>query len=329
MATHRRRVLSYLGAGVAGLALPLARAQAPWAPTKPVKIVIGYSTGGSTDAAARILGTQLEKLLGQPVIYEYKPGAGASLGAEFVSRAAPDGYTIGLTDSGPMTIMPNLRKVNYDPMKDFTPLSYVCTTGLAVIVHPSVPAKNLAELVALLKAAPQPMGYASSGVGSVHHLAGELFKSKAGVKANHIPYRGAGPALNDLIAGQIPIMFATIGPALPMLASGRAQVIGVTSARRSIALPEVPTLAEQGLTGYDASLRFSMVAPPGLPPAVAERLQSELRRIVTDPGVVRDLAKLGNDEISPRTPQEVAEVTRDDLKKWGTVIRDAGITLDS
>jgi tripartite-type tricarboxylate transporter receptor subunit TctC len=329
MRPDRRHVLTYLGAGAATLAVPHVGAQTTWSPDKPIKLIIGYSTGGSTDATARIVGRHLEKSLGQPVVYEYKPGAGASIGAEVVARAPADGYTIGLTDTGPMTIMPNLRKLSYDPVKDFTPLSYVCATGLALLVHPGVPARNVQELLALLKSEPAKYNYASSGVGSVHHLAGELFKSKANVKIGHIPYRGAGPALTDLIAGQIPIMVATIGPALPMIATGKARVLAVTTARRSIALPDVPTLAEQGLAGYDAALRFTMVAPAGLPPAVAARYQAELRRIVSDPAVAKDLEKLGNDDIQPRTPSEVADITRDELKKWGAVIRDAAITLDT
>ena len=327
MRSERRKVLAYLGAGAASLALPAARAQA-W-PSQPVKLVIGYATGGATDATARLVGRQLEAALGQPIVYEYKPGAGASLGAEYVARATPDGYTIGLTDTGPMSIMPNLRKLTYDPVKDFTPLSYVCETGLVVLVHPSVPAKNIAELVGLLKASPDKYNYASSGVGSVHHLAGELFKSKAGVKATHVPYKGAGPALSDLVAGQLPIMFATIGPALPMIASGKARALGVTSAKRSSALPDVPTLAEQGLAGYDASLKFSLVAPAGLPAPIAARLQSDLKKIVSDPELAKALQKLGNDDVGPRTPDEVTQITGNDLKKWGSVIREAGITLDS
>lgn len=327
MRPQRRQVLTYLGAGAATLAFAHVRAQ-DW-PSKPVKLVIGYSTGGSTDATARLVGRGLEASLGQPIVYEYKPGAGASLGAEYVARAEPDGYTIGLTDTGPMSIMPNLRKLSYDPVKDFTPLSSVCETGLAVLVHPSVPARTLGELIALLKASPDKYNYASSGVGSVHHLAGELFKIKAGAKAMHVPYRGAGPALTDLIAGQVPIMFATIGPALPMIASGKARALGVTSAKRSSALPDVPTLAEQGLPGYDASLKFTLVAPAGLPAPIAARLQSDLKKIVSDPELAKALQKLGNDDIGPRTPKEVAEITGNDLKKWGSVIREAGITLDS
>lgn len=322
-----RRTLIGAAAGAAGALVLPARAE-EW-PNKPLKIVLGYTTGGSTDATARILGRPLETKLKQPVVMEYKPGAGASIGAEFVARSAADGYTIGLTDSGPLSIMPHLRKVAYDPTADFTPLSYVCTTGLAVLVHPSVEARSIQELIALVKSRPGKLNYASSGVGSVHHLAGELFKARSATHLVHIPYRGAGPALTDLVGGQVPVMFATIGPALPMIASGKARALAVTSSTRSTALPDVPTVSEAGLPGYEAVLRFVMVGPPKLPVAVADRLQAELKQIVTDPGVVRELAKLGNDEISPRTPPEVKALLQDDLKKWGAVIRDARITLET
>jgi tripartite-type tricarboxylate transporter receptor subunit TctC len=327
MDNTRRQLLRWLGAGSAALALPQA-ARAAW-PEKPIKMVIGYSTGGSTDATGRLLGRQLEQRIGQPIVFEYKPGAGASIGADYVAKSAPDGYTIGLTDSGPLTIMPNLRKVGYDPTQDFTPLSYVCATGLVVLVHPSVEVKNIRELIAMAKAQPEKLNYASSGVGSVHHLAGELFKSQAGVTMAHVPYKGAGPALTDLIGGQVPVMFATIGPALPMIQSGKARALGVTSAKRSAALPDVPTVAEQGLPGYEAVLWFAMVAPPRLPGDMAARFQQGLQSSLTDTTLIRELEKLGNEDIGPRTPQQVTELVRADLAKWSRVIRDAKITLES
>lgn len=327
MDSNRRRLLGWLGAGTATFAFPHA-ARAAW-PDKPLKMVIGYSTGGSTDATARLVGRQLEQRLGQPIVFEYKPGAGASIGADFVAKSAPDGYTIGLTDSGPLTIMPNLRKVGYDPIQDFTALSYVCSTGLVVLVHPSVPVNSIQELVAMAKSQPEKLNYASSGVGSVHHLAGELFKSQAGVNMAHVPYKGAGPALIDLLGGQVPVMFATIGPALPMIQSGKARALGVTSARRSAPLPDVPTLAEQGLPGYEAVLWFAMVAPPGLPRDMASRLQKDLQASLSDPMLIRELEKLGNEDVGPRTPQQVTELVRSDLRKWSGVIRDAKITLES
>lgn len=324
----RRALMGAVGGLAGSLVLPSIYAADEW-PTRPIKLVLGYSTGGATDATARLIGRPLEQKLKQPVVVDYKPGAGASIGAETVARSAPDGYTIGLTDTGPLSIMPHLRKVNYDPAGDFTALSYVCTTGLAVLVHPSVEARSLKELIALIKANPGKLNYASSGVGSVHHLAGELFKSRTQVSLVHIPYRGAGPALTDLVGGQIPVMFATIGPALPMIAAGKARVLAVTSAQRSTALPDVPTVAEQGLAGYEAVLRFMMVAPARIPAPVSARLQSELKQIVSDPAVMRELVKLGNDEIGPKTPSDVQTLIQDDLRKWGAVIREAKITLET
>jgi len=323
---NRRAVIAAAG-GLSASSIFPGWAQS-W-PDRPLKLILGYTTGGATDATARLIGRPLEQRLKQPVVVDYKPGAGASIAAELVAKSVPDGYTIGLTDTGPLSIMPHLRKVSYDPLADFTPLSYVCTTGLVVLVHPSVDAKNIQELIALVKSNPGKFNYASSGVGSVHHLAGELFKSRAGAFMVHIPYRGAGPALTDLVGGQITIMFATIGPALPMIAAGKARALGVTSSQRSSALPDVQTVAEQGLKDYEAVLRFMMVGPARLPAATTSRLQTELRQIVTDPAVVRDLEKLGNDEINPRTPADVVALMRNDLAKWGTVIRNSKISLES
>ena len=323
----KRSTLKLMGGLLAALFAPVLRAQT-W-PDRSIKLILGYTTGGASDATARILNRPLEQKLKQPVVVDYKPGAGASVGAEFVARSNPDGYTIGLTDTGPLCIMPNLRKVSYDPLNDFTPLSYVCSTGLVVLVNPSVNVKNIPELVALLKSKPGQYSYASSGVGSVHHLAGELFKARTGTFVVHIPYRGAGPALVDLVGGQIPIMFATIGPALPMIAAGKAKALGVTTSARSSALPNVPTIAEQGVKGYEAVLRFMMVGPAKMPQPIASRLQSELKQVVSDPAVAKELEKLGNDEIDPRTPSELLSLIQADLKKWGSVIKDSKITLDS
>jgi tripartite-type tricarboxylate transporter receptor subunit TctC len=313
-----------MAAGLTGL---VARAQS-W-PDKAIKMVLGYATGGATDATARIISRPLEQMIKQSVVMEYKPGAGASIGAEFVAKAVPDGYTIGLTDTGPLCIMPNLRKVSYNPVTSFTPLSYVCSTGLVLIVNPDLPVKNIQELIALAKAQPGKLSYASSGVGSVHHLGGELFKVRAGVFIVHIPYRGAGPALIDLVGGQIPIMFATIGPALPMIASGKARALGVTSITRSASLPNVPTIAEQGLKDYEAILRFMVMGPSKLPAPITSKLQNDFKAVISDPTVVSELKKLGNDDIVYKTPSEIEKLIQDDYRKWGNLIRELKITLES
>ena len=189
--------------------------------------------------------------------------------------------------------------------------------------------RSIAELIALAKAEPDKLNYASSGVGSVHHLAGELFKAQAGVKMTHVPYKGAAPALTDLVGGQVPVMFATIGPALQMIQAGKARALGVTSARRSAPLPDVPTVAEQGLPNYEAVLWFMMVAPPNLPPAMAQRFERELAASLADPSLIAALEKLGNEDVGPRTPKQVTALLQSELAKWGKVIKDANITLES
>lgn len=328
MRLTRRDFIALAGAAAAASAAPRAAAQAGW-PDRPIRMVIGYTAGGAADQVARILATRLEKLWGQSIVMDYRPGAGAALAAELTSRAAPDGYTLHLTDSGPLTIGPNLRKVPYDPVAGFTPLAYVGGAGLAVLVHPSVPANDLQGLVRLLKSNADKYSYSTSGVGSPHHLAAELFKSQAGVEMTHVPYKGAAAAMADLLAGQIPISFATIGPAIPHVRAGKVRALAVTAAARSLALPEVPTIAEQGLPGYDAKPWFVVVAPPNLPPALAERLQSGLRTAVTDPDVMAALQKLGTDTGGPATPQQVTELIRADLAKWGAIIKRANISVDS
>lgn len=327
MYQSKRLFLKLTLAMAAGLNTFIAKAQ-NW-PDKAIKMVLGYTTGGASDATARIISRPLEQMIKQSVVMEYKPGAGASIGAEFVAKAVPDGYTIGLTDTGPLCIMPNLRKVSYNPSSSFTPLSYVCSTGLALIVNPDLPVKNLQELIALAKAKPGSLSYASSGVGSVHHLAGELFKVKAGIYIVHIPYRGAGPALIDLVGGQIPIMFATIGPALPMIASGKARALGVTSIARSASLPNVPTIAEQGLKDYEAVLRFMVMGPSKIPSPITSKLQNDFKAVISDPTVISELKKLGNDDIVYKSPSEIEKVIQDDYRKWGNLIRELKITLET
>ena len=225
--------------------------------------------------------------------------------------------------------MPNLRKVSYDPLTSFSPISYVCTTGLVLIVNPELPVKNIQELIALAKAKPGQFSYASSGVGSVHHLAGELFKVRAGLRIVHIPYRGAGPALTDLVGGQIPIMFATIGPALAMIAAGKARALGVTTLTRSSSLPNVPTIAEQGLKGYEAVLRFMVMGPAKMPTAITSKLQADFKTVISDSAVVGELKKLGNDDIAYKTPSEIEAMIQDDYRKWGDLIKELKITLDT
>ena len=325
MQFSRRQILAALGATPLALA-GTARAQA--FPSQPIKMVIGYSTGGAADAVARGLAIGLQKALGQPIVMEYKPGAGGAIAAAAVARAPADGYTIYLADTGGMSIIPSLRQVGYDPVKDFTPLSYVGSSGLVVLVNPQVPATDIPSLVKLMKEKPGALSYSSSGIGSPHHLATELFKQSTGTDAKHIPYKGAASALNDLMGGQVQVSFSTIAPALPLIQSGRVRAIAVTSAKRSPGLPQVPTIAEQGIAGYDATPWFAVLAPPNLPAPVAARLQSAFVTALADKEAVAALEKLGVEDLSPRTPAAVTQLIRSDLEKWTRVTRTAGIKLE-
>ena len=326
MNPQRRKALGLLATAIVQTPTA-ARAQA-W-PDRPVRFVVGYPPGGAADQVARVLAAKLETLWGQSVPIDYRPGAGAAISAELVARAPADGYTIGLTDSGPLTIIPNLRKVPYDPVDGFTPLGFVGGGGLVVLTHPSLQANDLPELVRLLKAAPGKYQYSTSGIGSPHHLAAELFKAQADVDIGHVPYKGAAQALADLIAGQIPISFATISPAAPHVRAGRVRAIAVTGAQRSSVLPEVRTIAEQGYPSYDARFWQAVVAPPKLPPAVADRLQQGLRATLTDPDVRAGLQKLGIETPPAMDAVQFRQLVQRELAKWADVVKRANISTES
>ncbi|MCD6076454.1 MAG: uncharacterized protein K0R89_392 [Ramlibacter sp.] len=325
MQFSRRQILAALGATPFAFSAGV-RAQAY--PSQPIKMVIGYSTGGAADAVARGLAIGLQKALGQPIVMEYKPGAGGAIAATAVARAPADGYTIYLADTGGMSIIPGLRQVSYDPARDFTPLSYVGSSGLVVLVNPQVPANDIPSLIKLLKEKPDAYSYSSSGIGSPHHLATELFKQMTGTDAKHIPYRGAASALADLMGGQVQISFSTIAPALSLIQSGKVRAIAVTSGKRSPSLPQVPTIAEQGVAGYDATPWFAVVAPPNLPAPIASRLQAAFVTALSDKDAVGALEKIGVEDLSPRTPAAVTQLIRSDLEKWTRVTRTAGIKLE-
>ncbi len=322
----RRQIIAALGTAPLGLSAT-ARAQSAY-PSQPIKMVIGYTTGGAADTVARTVAHGVQKVLGQQIVMEYKPGAGGAIAAAGVARAPADGYTIYLTDTGAMSIIPNLRQVGYDPVKDFTPLSYVGSAGLVLLVNPQVPATDVPSLVKLLKAKPDAYSYSSSGIGSPHQLAGELFKQMTDTDIKHIPYKGAAPALNDLMGGQVQISFSTISPALPLIQAGKVRAIAVTSAKRATSLPNVPTIAEQGVKGYEATPWFAVVAPPNLPPAIAAKLQAAFATALSDKEIVATLEKLGTEDVSARTPAAVTQVVRGDFEKWGRVTRTAGIKLE-
>jgi len=302
-------------------------AQAAWEPTRPIRLVLGYTPGGAADAVARDLAPVMEKALGQPVVVDYKPGAGGAIGAEAVNTAAPDGYTPGLIDGAPLTIIPNARKVPYDPRADFSYLGVVSKSPLVVLVHPSVPARTLPELLALARAKPGALAYSTSGTGSIHHMSAELLKASTNTFMLHVPYRGAAPAMNDLMGGAVAVSFATIAPALPVVQNGRARAIAVTAGREVPAFPGVKTIAQQGVPGYDAQGWFVLAGPKNLPAPVVKRLNAALNTALNTPAVRDRLVAMGSDVI-PGAPEAAAELVQTDFQKWGRVVRDQQLRFD-
>jgi tripartite-type tricarboxylate transporter receptor subunit TctC len=298
----------------------------PW-PAKPIRLVLGYTVGGAAEGTARALQPRLEQLLGQPLVMEYKPGAGATIAVEYTAKSAPDGYTLHLVDSGPLTILPNARKVGYDPIKSIAPIGLVCAGGTILVAHPSVPAANLEDLVRLARAKPGSLSYGTSGVGGAGHLAGELFKTVTRTDLVHVPYKGGGPAITELLGGQLPLLFSSMGTAVPYVKAGKIKALGVTSPDRASALPDVPTIAEQGYPGFDATVWFALVGPPRLANDIIARMNQALRTTLDDPQVQDGIRKQGY-EPSPTTPQGLLDRIRSDLVKWGKVVRDANIVIE-
>jgi tripartite-type tricarboxylate transporter receptor subunit TctC len=293
-------------------------------PTRSVRMIVPFAPGGGSDIIARVLAPHMSGLLGQQVIIDNRPGAGTIIGAEIAAKAPPDGYTLFLGITGTMAINPSMyRKLPYDPVRDFAAVGLVGTGPNVLVVHPALPARSIRELIAVAKAHPGKLSYASAGTGGAPHLAGELFKSMAGIDMVHIPYKGAAPATTDLLAGQVQVMFAGMGAALPFIKSGRLRALGVAGAKRSRALPDVPTIGEY-LQGFEASTWFGVFAPAATPRTVITRLNADLAKIVALPEVERQLAGQGYEPLTS-TPEELAAYIRSEIAKWAKVIRDAKI----
>ncbi len=304
-----------------------AHAQATNYPTKPVTIVVPFSPGGATDIMSRTLAERLKNRLGHPVIVENKPGAGTMIASEYVAKAAPDGHTVLLAASS-LGIAPSLyAKVNYDPVKDFTPISLVASVVHVLSVHPSVPAKNVAELVTWVKANPTKANYGSVGAGTSTHLESELFNTMAGVKMEHVPYKGSAPALLDLVSGNINVMFDAYASSKPFINDNRIRLLAVTTAQRSKLLPNVPTVAESGLPGYEAMPWLGFVAPAGTPAPIVNKFHAELMEVLKEPAVQEKFQSLGL-EIIGNNPAEFADFIKKDIVKWGKVVKDSGARAD-
>jgi tripartite-type tricarboxylate transporter receptor subunit TctC len=311
---------------LAGLAPAVGAADYP---DKPIRLVVPFPAGGATDLMARTLGQKLAERLGKGVVIDNRAGAGGGIGAEAVATAAPDGYTLLFATMGSLTINPNLYKsLRYDPVKSFVPITLTHSTSNLLVVHPSVPAQNVAELVTLARAKPGELTFASAGNGTTSHLSGELFKSLAKVELTHVPYKGSAPAMTDFLGGRISMMFDTTSNFVDYAKTGKLRPLGVTGAKRSPALPQVPTIAEApGMAGYDMTLWLGVLAPAGTPQAIVDTLHREIGAAMSTPDMARQMADAGI-EVRLSTPQEFASLIRSDLAKWGQVVQRAGIRLD-
>jgi tripartite-type tricarboxylate transporter receptor subunit TctC len=297
-------------------------------PSRPIRMVVPLSPGGFADIPTRLLAPRLAAALGGPMFVENRPGAGGTIGAEFVAHSAPDGHTL-LAVATPHVISPWLYKnLTYDALKDFTPIVLVAAGPYVLVVNPGqLPAASVNELIAAAKARPGAIDFASSGNGSAQHLVGALFNSMAGVKLNHVPYRGSGPAMQDLISGQVSVSFAGVPNVLPHLKSGRLRALAVSSAKRWGELPDVPTLAEAGVPGYEATLWLAFAAPPGTPQAIVQRLYAETAKLLQNPELQLSLRAAGV-EAQVLGPQELVAFLRAEYEKWGKVVRATGATVN-
>ena len=297
-------------------------------PTKPIKWVVPFAPGGTTDILARTVGEKLQTALGQPVVIENKPGAGGGVGAEFTARAAPDGYTImGGTISTHAINASLYSKLPYDPVKDFVPITLLARLPNMLVVYPGIPASNVQELIALLKANPGKYTFASSGNGTSQHLSGELFKSMAGVDMQHIPYKGSPPALQDVVGGQVTMTFDNITTAWPLAKAGKLRALAVTTSTRSSIAPDVPTLAESGLPGFEVGSWQGVFAPAGTPPEIVKRLNTEIVKILKLPDVREKLGALGAEPVG-NSPEEFATMVKVEVVKWADVVKKSGARVD-
>jgi tripartite-type tricarboxylate transporter receptor subunit TctC len=294
-------------------------------PDRPITMVVTFVAGGASDVLARATADALSHGLGEPVVVDNRPGAGGHIGAESITRAAPDGYTILFGTNGTLGIGPALYKnLRYDPQRDLAPIGILHKLPLLLIVNPSVPAKNLSELIAYARDNPGKLSFASAGIGTVSHLAGELFKREADIDILHVPYKGDGATFPDLLAGRVSMMLETIPTALQLVNSGQMRGIGVSTRERSPLAPDIPTLAESGLPQFDVSAWTGLFAPAGTPPDVIARLNHETLRIAEDKDYAARIKAMGTD-VASSTPEQFAAFVRDDVARWTTVIQSAGI----
>ncbi len=316
-----RTLLAGLLLLAAGIAAP---ALAQGFPDRPVTLVVPYPAGGSADILARTVGQKLAAQLGQPVVIENKGGAGTAIGARFVAEAKPDGYTLLLGTVSSQAINPAMSKVGYDPVKDFVPVSALASIPFVLVAHPGAPYGSVAELLAAARQAPGSISYASAGPGTSNHLAGEMLASAAKLKLLHVPYRGSAPALADVLAGHVPLMFDLQTTSLPNIATHKLKPLAVTGSRRSPLLPEVPTVAESGLPGFEVSAWFGVFAPAKLPPPVRQQLSAAMAKVLEDPALAQRLRDIGA-EPDPRNAAQFAAYVAEEAGKYAAVVKTAGL----
>jgi|SRR5881394_1299931 len=309
------------------LALAATTAQAQSYPTRAVRLVVPFPASGATDILARVVAEKLAESLGEPVPVDNRPGAGGSLGSALVAKAAPDGYTLLMATTSTHSIGPALQKLPYDPEKDFAPVCLIANAAGVLVVSPTLGISSPQELIALAKAKPGELNFSSSGTGTIVHLSGELFVRMAGVKMQHVPYKGTALAAADIKSGQIAMMIDNIVSAIPFMKSGMQKGLAVTSAKRSEVLPELPTLAESGVPGYESVAYFAIFAPAGTPPEIVKRLNADLVKIVHAPQVKARLLELGADPVGS-TPEALAATVRAERAKWAGVIKEANVKTE-
>lgn len=322
----RRTLFGLVFAALLGSAVVPVSA-APAYPTKPVRLIVPFSPGGAADTMARVLADKLSASIGQPVVVDNKPGAGTMIASEAVAKADPDGYTLGLAASS-LTINPALYpKVPFDPVKDFAPVILAVSPIHVLVVRQDLPVKSVEDLIKLAKQKPNGLNYGSVGNGTSTHLEMELFKSMSGTQLLHVPYKGSAPALTDMIAGQLQVMFDAAASSMPHVKSGKLRAIAVTSAKRSALLPDLPTVAESGLPGYEAMPWLGVLAPAGTSPEIVDRLNKEITKVLAIPEVREKYASLSL-EIIGGTPQQFADFIKADLLKWAKVVKESGAKVD-
>lgn len=297
-------------------------------PERTIRIIVPYPPGGNIDITARTVAPGLSEALGQPVVIDNRGGAGGTIGSELAAKSAPDGYTLLLGSTGTLASSPALYpKLGFDPIKDFAPTSLVSIVPLVIAIHPAIPAKNVKDFIALAKARPGRITMASAGSGTSNHLTGELFQSEAGIKLIHVPYKGSGPALIDLMGGQVDVLFDQLSSAIGYIKGGKLRALAVTTLKRATALPEVPTVNESGLKGFDASTSTGILLPVATPRDIVTKVHVSLIKVLRLPATRESFARIGADTLES-SPEEFTRFLREELAKWGKVVRDAGVKLE-